>query len=316
MKGMTRILVFAFLLILSFGFIKEKTQSAPSAFEVPPGTIWFKDSLYFDQCEVTNLDYLEFLYWIGRHHPERYRSLLPDTLCWWREGLENGINNVNFYFRHPAYRNFPVVGLSHQQAVQYCEWRTERVNEYYYIRDHHIAGNWKADSIYPYPEIVQYRLPTREEWIFAAACYGPNSRNQKGDARWHDKNGRLSVNTRERILMQQNFGNDEFEWLAAEYNNVKKSKKPVAMNQNGLYHMVGNVSEYISDSSIVAGLSFSTLLDGQRYDFKTKEYNKPIMDTIGVPFYNNTGTSCTVGFRCICEVKKATDKKSKHSESK
>jgi formylglycine-generating enzyme required for sulfatase activity len=36
---------------------------------------------------------------------------------------------VNNYLRHPAYANYPVVGVSWIQAVEFSKWRTNRVNE-------------------------------------------------------------------------------------------------------------------------------------------------------------------------------------------
>jgi len=92
-------------------------------------------SFYMDETEVTNLMYLEYLDWIKRVFPpsdENYRNIyegaVPDTLVW-RNRL--GYNEVmtNNYLRHPAYANYPVVGVSWVQAVEFSNWRTDRVNE-------------------------------------------------------------------------------------------------------------------------------------------------------------------------------------------
>ncbi len=92
-------------------------------------------SFYMDETEVTNLMYLEYLDWVKQVFPpsdENYRNIyngaVPDTLVW-RNRL--GYNEVmtNNYLRHPAYANYPVVGVSWVQAVEFSNWRSDRVNE-------------------------------------------------------------------------------------------------------------------------------------------------------------------------------------------
>jgi gliding motility-associated lipoprotein GldJ len=89
-------------------------------------------SFYMDETEVRNIDYLEYLFWInrvyGQSYPEVYKKSLPDTLVW-RDKLGYNEPFVEQYLRHPAYKNYPVVGVSWQQATDYCKWRTDRVNE-------------------------------------------------------------------------------------------------------------------------------------------------------------------------------------------
>ena len=88
-------------------------------------------SFYMDETEVANVDWQEYLYWIRRNFPEDqeyYYNALPDTLVW-RRPLSYNEPYVTNYFRHPAFQDYPVVGISWEQANAYCEWRTDRVNE-------------------------------------------------------------------------------------------------------------------------------------------------------------------------------------------
>ncbi|MEX2483697.1 MAG: SUMF1/EgtB/PvdO family nonheme iron enzyme [Brumimicrobium sp.] len=94
-------------------------------------------SFYMDQTEVTNFHWLEYLYWISRayqSYPMIYKNALPDTLVW-RSKLGFNEKYVEYYLRHPAYRDYPVVGVSWLQANDYCKWRTDRINEYVLIRE-------------------------------------------------------------------------------------------------------------------------------------------------------------------------------------
>lgn len=92
-------------------------------------------SFYMDEAEVTNAEYLFYLEWMEKVFPpgdpnykDIYQSAVPDTLVW-RDVL--GFNELltQNYLRHPAYADYPVVGVSWVQANQYCNWRSDRVNE-------------------------------------------------------------------------------------------------------------------------------------------------------------------------------------------
>ncbi len=88
-------------------------------------------TFYMDDTEVSNTDWREYLYWLQTNFPddrELYYNAIPDTLVW-RRPLSHNDPYVDNYLRGAPFQDYPVVGVSWTQANDYCDWRTQRMNE-------------------------------------------------------------------------------------------------------------------------------------------------------------------------------------------
>ena len=110
-------------------------------------------SFFMDEAEVTNSEYFLYVQYTKDVFPpseENYKniypSVLPDTLVW-RKSLGNTDILSENYFRHPAYAEYPVVGVSWLQANEYCKWRTNVVNLKTLIDKGYIKNIFEIDSI-------------------------------------------------------------------------------------------------------------------------------------------------------------------------
>ena len=106
-------------------------------------------SFYMDEVEVTNQYWRDYLHWLqmvyGDSYPEIINKALPDTLVW-REKMEYNEPLVELYLRHPAYSDYPVVGVNWLQSNDYCAWRSDRVNELILIREGLLVANPQTQS--------------------------------------------------------------------------------------------------------------------------------------------------------------------------
>jgi len=96
------------------------------------------------------MEYLDWLEYVFPTNEARYRQIyegaLPDTLVW-RNQLGYVEELTTNYLRHPAYAEYPVVGVNWLQAVQYAEWRTDRVNEYILERESYVQKDVRYNEV-------------------------------------------------------------------------------------------------------------------------------------------------------------------------
>lgn len=146
---MKKVLVFICFSILSQLIFAQK-QKLPAEFQLVKNTKAEASSNYISSKPITNREYITYLLWLQgvyRDYPSVVRDALPmsDTALTYndQESAENSYlqKRINLlspkdrdYIFNSKYLDYPVVGLSWLQAMQFCKWLSDRYNEYTLIK--------------------------------------------------------------------------------------------------------------------------------------------------------------------------------------
>ena len=125
------------------------------------------DAFYMDRYEVSNGFWQAYERWVekvfGDVKPELVKSVIPDSTVW-REEMAYNDPLVEHYYRHKAYTEYPVVGVSWEQAMRFCQWRTDRENEHLMLQNGVLeSDNKKYESLSNLYEMVNRGFFTEYE---------------------------------------------------------------------------------------------------------------------------------------------------------
>ena len=199
-------------------------------------------SFFMDEAEVTNSEYFLYVQYMKDVFPpseEKYKhiynSVLPDTLVW-RKSLGNADILTQNYFRHPAYADYPVVGVTWLQANEYCKWRTNAVNLKKLIDKGFIKNIFESDSTRNFFDTDRFLSDSEGLFEGDTTIYkrGINTRRARGQARpGKDAFQGRKITQADGILQQKFRLPTEVEWEFAakavienrEYNMLRGRKK-------------------------------------------------------------------------------------------
>ena len=215
------------------------------------------DSLYAYKYECSNYDYRVFLNdLISQGRIEEYKKIEVDSVQW-RDKLTYNEPYVLYYHNHPAYKNYPVVNITHTAANAYRKWLAEKYNN---------DKNRKFKK-------VMFKLPSEYEWMLAAND-GENNKQKRFPIGAHegmflfDKGKRLCnfLSLDESAFIKDSTGKiiygyhpipiQSFENDGAFYTAAVDAFAPTKI---GLYNMAGNVAEMLELPGRTKGGSFQSV---------------------------------------------------------
>ncbi len=221
-------------------------------------------------------------------------KIYPDTLVWIRD-FSYSYNEpmTKRYFSHPAFGNYPVVGVNWNQATAFCEWRTMYLNAF-------LEKGKKANE-------SPFRLPTESEWEYASRGGRSQSMFPWGNYYLRNKKGCLLANFKP--------GRGNYPEDGAFYTARADAYWP---NDFGLYCMAGNVAEWTSSVFYEGAYNFQHDMNPDiRYNAKASDPPRMKRKVIrggswkDVGYYLQTSTrtyeyqdtaKSYIGFRCVIDL--------------
>lgn len=219
---------------------------------IPPGkTVVDNDTItcegfFISKMEVSNFNYQEYLDDLKKTGKmDEYRLALVDSAKW-NSTYFQGDKYVQHYFNHKAYKYYPVVNLTRQQAEKYCEWLTQV---------------WRK---YTQNQSLVLRLPKRAEFLRAAngtdfyrpyAWNSPYLRTQKGKMMANFLQIDGGAITRDTVTGKFKVATNYFDIIGngAEYADITAPVQSYLPNEFGIFNLNGNVSEMVSEQNIAVG---------------------------------------------------------------
>ncbi len=181
---------------------------------------WFDADAAAAESKRTKKQFIDRAPYIKKEEVQIY----PDTTVWIKDFVYSYNEPMhNDYFSHPAYQDYPVVGVSWTQAVAFCNWRTNFKNSY---------QRKKGE-----PNVSRFRLPNEAEWEYAARGGIPS-----GTYPWGSP---YLLNDRACFLANFKPLRGDYAVDQAVYTVEAKSYYP---NDYNLYNMSGNVAEWTNSS--------------------------------------------------------------------
>lgn len=241
------------------------------------------NAFWMHKTEVSNQEYREFVEAVRKSgDAQKLQAVLPDTLVW-RMPLSYNEPYVEYYFQHPAYADYPVVGVSYEAANLYCAWLT-------------MVYNAQLGELFPKlkAKAVEVRLPTEMEWVWAAkggqqhAVYpwgGPYLRNGNGDmlcniVRMGEESVSRDIKNQTFVVRRFTGGN----WMDVDNADITAPVKSYWPNGYDMYNMAGNVAEMVTEAGTAKGGSWYT----GGYDAQIEAAD---------PNQGNTAPTSFIGFR-------------------
>jgi len=185
-------------------------------------------SFYIDKTEVANVHYREYIYWLERvfdptadpNNQQIIDAALPDTLVW-RSELSYNEPLVEYYFRHPSFNYYPVVGVSWRQAHDFCLWRSDRVNEGILYEKGYIA----KQSMQSQQQEENFTTKSYLLGLYQAAP-GKTATSKKNPLKTAQGTPRTTVSFEDGLLLPNYRLPFEAEWEYAAYGLIDQNPRP------------------------------------------------------------------------------------------